>query len=66
MSALFLVQTYGGMSQKTGARFEASYHCINTRYHDANTVLCRYGMRTERSRKDREIQGKGGEIYLFY
>jgi len=69
MSALFLMQTYGGMSQETGARYEANYHYTNIRVIVMRTQSCivaRRGMKTEKSREDRKIQKKGGEIYLFY
>lgn len=58
-----------GTLKETGARYKASYHCTNTRYRDANSVLYHYASCDERSRRRRKtgnaIEKRGGGfIYL--
>jgi len=68
MTALFLMQTYGGMSQETGARYEASYHCTNIRVIVMRTQSCivaRHGMRTEKVGKIERYTEKKRRKDLF-
>lgn len=63
------MQTYDGTLKETGARYKASYHCTNTRYRDANSVLYHYASCDERSERKRRtgnaIEKRGGGfIYL--